>query len=348
MGSKMDAIIANVNKKVKEEIISKGLASYNYDKIPFTSPRMNYCTYGGVPVGKMTEFFGAEHGGKTTSALDIVANFQALERQTAENSAHYMPKDVLFCDCENTLDELWARKLNVDVDTMYDLHPKGQSAEEIFNLIEDTIKTEEFGLIVLDSLASMVSDDELKKSYDDKSFGGVSGPLSRFSKKMEQFCAKYNCTFVGLNQVRDEVNSTWGGYKTPGGRCWKHLCIARFEFRKGKYLDEKGVELPNNTPNPSGNKVELNMVKNKTCPANRKTGFYTLSYLNGIDYLADLVEVGQQLGVIHKESEKSSWYTIDGVENKVQGQYGVKKYLEDNVDILKSIEDIINEKIRQY
>jgi recombination protein RecA len=343
MGSKMDALMSEVNKKVKEEIISQGLASFNYRKIPFTSPRMNYCTYGGIPIGKITEFFGAEHGGKTTSALDIVANFQALERQKSVNDSKYIEKDVFYCDCENTLDSDWAQKLGVDTDRMYLLQPKAQSAEEIFNLITEAIETGDIGLVVIDSIAAMVSEDEFEKGYDEKSFGGISGPLSRFAKKMAMLTAKYNCTLIGINQVRDDVNSSWGGYKTPGGRAWKHNCIARFEFRKGKYIDEKGNELSNSADTPAGNLVMLAMVKNKTCPPNRRTGFYTLNYAIGIDYLADLIEVALKYEIIEKSG---AWFTVPGVPDKIQGQAGVRKYLEEHQDILKQVEDLIDAKIQ--
>lgn len=344
MGSKMDALMSEVNKKVKEEIISQGLASFNYRKIPFTSPRMNYCTYGGIPIGKIIEFYGAEHGGKTTSALDIVANFQALERQKSAEDDKYVERDVFYCDCENTLDSDWAQKLGVDTDRMYLLQPKAQSAEEIFNLITEAIETGDIGLVVIDSIAAMVSEDEFEKGYDEKSFGGISGPLSRFAKKMAMLTAKYNCTLIGINQVRDDVNSTWGGYKTPGGRAWKHNCIVRLEFRRGKFLDEKGNDLTNSAETPAGNKVEMTMVKNKTCPPNRRTGFYTLKYDVGIDYLADLIEVALKYEIIEKAG---AWFTIPGViDEKIQGQAGVKKYLEEHSDVLKQVEDLIDSKIK--
>ena len=342
MSSKMDALMSEVNKKVKEEIVFQGLASYNYHKIPFTSPRMNYCTYGGIPVGRVTEFFGAEHGGKTTSALDVVANFQALERQHSEEDDKYVVRSVFYADIENTLDSEWAQKLGVDTDSMYLLQPKSQSAEEIFNLITEVIETGEIGLVVIDSIAAMVSQDELDKGYDEKSFGGISGPLSRFSKKIEMLCAKYNCTLIGINQVRDDVNSTWGGYKTPGGRAWRHICICRFEFRKGKYIDEKGNELSNTAETPAGNKIMLSMVKNKTCPPNRRTGFYTLRYDMGIDYLADLVEVALKYGIIEKSG---AWFTIQDVPDKIQGQSGVYNYLTEHKDILSKVEDLLDQQM---
>ena len=102
MSSKMDALLVEINKKVKEEIVFKGLASYHYNKIPFSSPRANYCTYGGVPVGKVIEFYGTEHGGKTTSALDIVGRFQQLERKKAEEDSSYVEREAFYCDTENT------------------------------------------------------------------------------------------------------------------------------------------------------------------------------------------------------------------------------------------------------
>lgn len=340
MSSKMDALLAEVNKKVKEEIVFKGLASYHYNKIPFTSPRANYCTYGGVPVGKVIEFYGAEHGGKTTSALDVVGRFQELERQKAQTDSSYVEREAFYCDVENTLDSVWAEKLKVDTDRMYLLQPKSQSAEQIFNLITQAIETGDIGLVVLDSIAAMVSQDELEKDYDEKSFGGISGPLSRFSKKVEMLCAKYNCTFLAINQVRDDVNSSWGGYKTPGGRAWKHICIMRVEFSKGKFIDENGNELSNSTETPAGTLIQFKVVKNKTCPPDRRTGFYTITW-NGIDYLADLIEVALKYGLIEKSG---AWFKISGVDEKVQGQNGVRKYLETHSDVLDNIQSLIDEK----
>lgn len=342
MSSKMDALLSEVNKKVKEEIIFKGLASYNYNKIPFPSPRFNYCTYGGIPIGKVIEFSGPEHGGKTTSALGYVAEFQEMERQKAKEDADYAERDVFYCDVENTLDSDWAQKLGVDTDRMYLLQPKAQSAEQIFDLITDAIETGEIGFVVLDSIAAMVSQDELEKDYDEKSFGGISGPLSRFSKKIEMTCAKYNCTLLGINQVRDDVNSTWGGYKTPGGRAWKHICIMRVEFNKGKFIDENGNELSNNAETPAGTKIQFKVIKNKTCPPDRRLGFYTINW-NGIDYIADLIEVALKYGIIEKAG---AWFTIpDIVDDKIQGQAGMRKYLEENPDVLQQVETVINDKM---
>lgn len=337
----MDALLNEVNKKVKEEIVFKGLASYHYNKIPFLSPRFNYCTYGGIPIGKVIEFYGVEHGGKTTTALGEVSKFQELERKRAEEDPNYVERDVFYCDVENTLDSEWATRLNVDTNKMYLLQPKSQSAEDIFNLITDAIETGDIGLVVLDSIAAMVSQDELDKDYDEKSFGGISGSLSRFARKVEMLCAKYNCTFIGLNQVRDDVNSSWGGYKTPGGRAWKHICIMRVEFSKGKFIDENGNDLSNSTETPAGTLITFKVVKNKTCPPDRRVGFYTLRW-NGVDYLADLIEVGILCGVIEKTG---AWFKLPDVSDKIQGQNGVRKFLEEHPDVLEQVDAEISDRI---
>ena len=341
MASKMDELMKGLNKEVKEDILSRGLAQYNYQKIPFTSPRMNYCTYGGLPVGKLIEFYGEEHGGKTTSALDSVSNFQLLERQGADT---FKGKAVLYCDCENTLDVDWARKLNVDTDAMYVLQPKAQSAEQIFQLVTDAVETGEIGMFVIDSLGAMVSSGELdpKKTYEDKFYGGISMPLTRFSKKIEMLMTRHNCTGIGINQVREDMNSQWGGYTTPGGKAWKHLCAVRIQFSRGKFFDDKGNDLTRSAETPCGNYVQFSINKIKSAPPNRRTGFYTLNYEQGIDYLADLVEVALKYEIIEKSG---AWFKIDGVDDKVQGQNGVYNFLSENQEILDRIDALVNEKI---
>lgn len=342
MGLKLDEIVKNVNKAQKEEIISKGLSEYAYQRIPFTSLRMNYCTYGGVPKGKLIEFYGEEHGGKTTTALDLIANYQNSEDE----------RDVLYIDAENTLDYEWAKKLGVDVDKMYILQPKSQSAEEIFQIIYDSVDTGEVGMWVLDSIGVLVSQQEMDKTLEDKTYGGIAKALTLFGKKIEMLMQRYKCTGIGINQQREDLNSMWGGTTTPGGRAWKHLCSVRMQFSRGKFVDEKGAELSRSAESPAGNIVMMSMTKNKTCPPNRKTGFYTLNYENGIDYLSDLIEVGIRYDIINKHG---AWYSIANpdtgeiITDKLQGAAKVKEYLmeDKNIEILQFIENYIDKKIQE-
>lgn len=336
MGLKLDEIVNDINKKAKEEIITKGLGEFNYNRIPFTSPRMNYCTFGGLPIGKITEFYGEEHGGKTTSALDIVANYQNMKDA----------RDVLYVDAENTLDVEWAQKIGVDIDSMYILQPKSQSAEEIFQIICDSVDTGEVGLWVLDSIGALMSQQEIEKEMDERTYGGISMALTKFGKRIEMLMHRHNATGIGINQMRDNIGSTWGGQVTPGGNAWRHFCAVRLQFSRGKFIDEKGNELTRSAENPAGNIVLMSMTKNKTCPPSRRTGFYTLNYAEGIDYLKDLVDVAIKYGIIDK---RGAWFNIVDIQTgeilqeKIHGQAEVYSLLESDTDLLARIEKMVED-----
>ena len=338
---KLDDVIKDLNKKTKENVVTVGLPSYEFKRIPFTSPRMNYCTFGGIPVGKITEFFGEEHGGKTTTALDIIANYQQSDDS----------RKVLYVDAENTLDVEWARKLGVDVDNLIVFKPTSQSAEEIFQFILDAIDTGEIGLWVLDSIGALASAQELDKTMEEKTYAGISGPLTVFGRKVEMLMHRHQCTGIGINQIRDDLGAMWAGaVKTPGGKGWKHYCAVRMQFSKGKYIDEDGNDLNSKAESPAGNYVLMSMIKNKSCPPTRRTGFYTLNYEYGIDYLKDLVEVAMKYGVVDKSG---AWYSIvdQGTGEliaKLQGMANVYKYLEnpDNESALTLIENYIEEQMK--
>ena len=334
MGMKLDEIMKNANKRFKEEIVTQGLSEYSYRRIPFTSPRMNYCTFGGIPIGKITEFYGEEHGGKTTTALDIVANYQQMDDG----------RDVLYVDAENTLDVEWARKIGVDVDKMYILQPKSQSAEEIFQIICDSVDTGEVGLWVLDSIGALLSSQELEKTLEDKTYGGIAKPLTLFGKKVEMLMQRHKCTGIGINQIREDLNSSWGGISTPGGKAWKHFCSVRMQFSRGKFIDEKGNELTRSAESPVGNIVMMSMTKNKTCPPTRRTGFYTINYEFGIDYLRDLIEVAIKYDIVRKSG---SWFDIVDIETgeiidgKIHGQTAVTELLANHPGYLQKVEELV-------
>ena len=339
----IEEVVQSLNKQHKEVLITRGLAKYDYDRIPFTSPRLNYMTFGGIPKGKLIEFFGENHGGKTTTALDVVANYQ----QDPDS------KGVLYADLENSLDVVWARKLGVDFDreNFYVLKPSGQGAETVFEMIIKMLETGDIGLAVIDSLGVMMSNQAFEKSIEDKTYGGIAMALTNFSKKAEMLCNKFDITIIGINQLRADMNSPYGGMSTPGGEAWKFLCSARFEFKMGKYIDEKGNDLTRQAENPSGNYVLVSMKKNKTCPPTRRTGFYTLNYYTGIDYLKDLIEVAIKYNLI---IQSGAWFAIVDPDTgeqiiKLQGQPRVYDYLEDleNIEVLKKIEAFIDKKIKE-
>lgn len=333
MGTKLDALIKEVNKKAKEEIVTVGLNDYSYKRIPFSSPRMNYCTYGGLPMGKLIEFYGEEHGGKTTTALDIVANYQKMS-----------DRDVLYVDAENTLDVEWAKKIGVDVEKLIIMQPKSQSAEEIFQIICDAVETDEVGLWVLDSIGVLLSQQEWDKTLEEKTYGGISKPLTQFSKRVESLMARHRCTGIGINQMREVIGSQFPMQTTPGGKAWKHCCAVRMQFSKGPFIDSAGNELTRSAESPAGNVVLMSMMKNKSCPPTRRTGRYTLNYETGIDWIRDLLDLAIRFEIVDK---RGAWFSINDIEtgevlvDKVQGQARLLEILKTDNSVLSRVKQMV-------
>jgi len=338
MGTKIDEIMKRVNKDLKEEAITKGMPVYEYSKVPFTSPRMNYITYGGLPLGRLVEFYGEEGGGKTTTALDVIANFQNI----------HPDKEVFYVDAENTLDIEWARKIGVDVDNIRLYQPKTESAEFIFQIIKEMTNTGETGLWVLDSVPCLTAEKDLGKELtDDARVGGISGILTRFCREIVGPCAKNDCMGIFINQIRDKINSTIPGQtNTPGGRALKHFCTTRIEFRKGTYLDENGKNLSRSSGEPNSQKIMVNMVKTKFCRPNRHVGQYTINYDTGIDYITDLIEQAMYYEIIVKSG---SWYKIVDTEtgeilsDKLQGLGNVHEKLDSDTELMERVEVLVND-----
>ena len=383
--SKLDILVNQINKQFKEDIASRGIPVRHFEKIPFSSPLANYMTYGGIPRGKIIEFAGEENSGKTTTALDIVANAQKLfkkeyieeiESYQLEDSKQKLSKEqqtrcqylnergikkVVYCDCENTLDEDWARKLNVDVDEMILLKPMSQSAEEIFEMLLQMIETDEVGLVVIDSLGVMISQQAYEKDMTEKTMGGIAAPLTLFSKKAELLCTKYDCTIIGINQLRDDM-SGFGQVITPGGRGWKHNCSLRLVFKKGNYLDEAGNTLKRSASSPAGNEVNIAILKTKVCKPDRKNGYYTLNYTNGVDVVSDTAELACFYDIIQK---RGSYFSIIDIETgeimqdvidndidtfkelKFQGRPALLQYLKSNETIFNKIYNQSMERLKE-
>lgn len=332
--SKLDILVKQINRQYKEDIASRGIPTRHFAKIPFSSPLANYMTYGGIPRGRIIEFAGEENSGKTTTALDIVANAQKLfEKEYTEEIESYQLEDskqkltkeqdtrlhylnergkkrVVYCDCENTLDEEWARRLGVDTDEMILLKPMSQTAEQIFEMLLQMMETDEVGLVVIDSLGVMLSAQAYEKTMEEKTYGGIAAPLTLFSKKAELLCTKYDCTLIGINQMREDM-SGFGQQITTGGKGWKHNCSLRLMFRKGDFIDEHNNTLRRSSTSPAGNLVEIAIAKTKVCTPDRRNGYYTLKYNTGVDIISDTVELAILYDIIQKGG---SWYSIIDIE----------------------------------
>ena len=336
--SNLDLIIKDLNKKMKVGNIQLGVDFQAVQKIPFSSCRLNYMTYGGIPVGRIAEFYGADGSGKTTTAIDVAGNAQRM----------FSDKKVLFVDIEHTFDSCWATKLGLNCDDIIYLDPDSMGAEEVFNMMIELIDSGEISLCVLDSIGAMVSMQANEKQIGERTYGGVSMALTEFSKKITPVLARTQTAFIGINQVRDDMNSMYGGTTTTGGRAWRHSCSTRLEFRKGNYIDEKGNHLSRACENPAGNIVNVALVKSKVCRPDRKVGFYTLKYLEGIDYVSDAVDVAIKVGLV---VQGGAWFSLVDIEtgeilNKFQGKSKLVEHLKENdnyTDFYSKLEKLLNE-----
>lgn len=336
--SNLDLIIKDLNKKMKVGNIQLGVDFREVQKIPFSSCRLNYMTYGGIPVGRIAEFYGADGSGKTTTAIDVAGNAQKM----------FPDKKVLFVDIEHTFDSCWATKLGLNCDDIIYLDPDSMGAEEVFNLMIDIIDTGEISLCILDSIGAMVSMQANEKQIGERTYGGISMALTEFTKKITPVLSRTQSTFIGINQARDDMNSPYGGTTTTGGKCWRHGCSTRLEFRKGNYIDEKGNKLSRACENPAGNIVDVSFVKSKVDRPDRKVGFYTLKYLEGVDYISDAIDVAIKLGLV---IQGGAWFSLVDIEtgeilNKYQGKSKLVEYLKENdnyEDFYSKLEKLLNE-----
>lgn len=376
----IDLKMAEINKKFKAQIINQGTNIIEVAKIPFSSPTANWMTYGGIPVGKITEFFGGEGGGKTTSALDICANAQKKfnevfeqhrekvldeieqlkEKDTKESKKkadklmsdlmEYVergPRVVVYIDAEQTLDVQWAQLLGVDTEAMILVRPQEQTAEQVLQIAIDLIATGDVGLCVLDSIPMLVSQNIFNEDMDKKSYGGISQALTVFCSKVTPHLTQQQCAFIGINQIREDLASMYNTVSTPGGKMWKHACSLRLRFRKDTLLDMNNGELTSRAENPAGNRVGIEIAKTKVCKPDRRIGYYTLNYTEGIDVLADIITVALQYRIL---KQGGSWYyyldeegnaEVDAENNEIKFQ-GKAKLLDELRNDEEFKEDVIS------
>ncbi len=371
----LDNLIKEINRQAKDNIAFKGLPHVRMKKIPFSSPRANYMLYGGIPRGRIIEFSGDEGSGKTTSALDLVGQAQRMFRREYDTELNDLQsrdklnkeqstrlvqlesvgsKRIVYVDCENTLDTEWAEKLRVDVDNLILLKPQAQSAEEIFQMVDEMVETGEVGMVVIDSLGVMVSQQALEKSIEDKTYGGISTALTKFTNVITPKLSKYDCTIICINQMREDLSASYVSYRTPGGKSFKHGCSVRIMFRKGDYINEEGREVRRGVDNPAGNFVDMKILKTKSCKPDRLNGFYTLRYETGVDIIADLVEVAIKYNLM---TQNGSWYQLvdgetgeiiedeNGEPLKVQGKAGLINLFKENETLLEELKGLIAKKV---
>ena len=368
-----------INKKKREWASPNLMDGADIDrsaKIPFSSPLLNWATYGGIPRNKITEFHGLPGGGKTTTAVDICKNAVTIfhneyESQVAdmrkkvssgkkelagplEDLIEQGPKKVFYLDLEHAFDKKWSTTLGLDDSEIEIMQPPDIPAEEILQTLQELIETGEIGTVVLDSLPSLVPKAELEKKYGERTVASLAGLLNVFMRKIVPILTRYECTFLMINQVRDNMDNPYI-VNTPGGNAPKFYASLRILFRLGTPVDFVGNELPSSTENPAGFIVNAKIVKQKSAPWDRKLGTYYLMTQTGIRADFDYAKLAvTKYGIIRKNSARFTMCDPEtgevlqnesGAPIKVNGMAKVFDYLQNNPQYYEKVKQFIDNDI---
>ena len=358
--SSLNEVLKSISKKYGDTVVKIGVDDLTVDGvISLGSPSADFCLYGGIPEGRITEFSGAEGSGKTTTAFICAGMYQkkGLERNP-EN-----PRAIVFLDNEGTADTVWAKILGYDmsedakVPTIC-LRPEAQSAEEIFDMALNMLKTGEVGLLIFDSIATLVPQQIAEESMEKQQIGGVAKSLTRFANTAIGLLRKYKATLIAINQVRENISGYGDPLITPGGRSWKHACSSRIMFKRGDFFDEDGNKLQKkDAQSPAGHMVEMYVLKTKTCRWDRKLSMYSLNYSKGVDIVADTVDVATHFGYIQNPAQ-GSFVVVDpdtgetmkddsGKDIKIRGKKNLVDYFRNNISMWKKIYNLCEDKLKQ-
>lgn len=352
-------VLKTISKKYGESVVKVGVDDLGADgMLSLGSPSADFAVYGGVPEGRIVELCGAEGSGKTTTAFLIAASYQREELKRNPDS----PRSIILLDNEGTADPVWARKLgyNMDADAEVPtviIRPEAQSAEEIFDMALDMLKTGEVGLLIFDSIATLVPQQIADESMEKQQMGGIAKALTRFANTAIGLLRKYHATLIAINQVRENMTGYGDSLSTPGGRAWKHACSMRLMFKRGAFFDEDGNELTKSAQSPAGHVVEMYVLKTKTCKWDRKLAYYHLNYVKGVDVIADTIDVATHLGYIDNSTQgtfklvdpETGEVTTDanGEPIKIRGKKNVATYFKEHMDDWKVLYDKLYDKLCQ-
>src|SRR5215813_10296959 len=267
---------------------------------------------GGFPRGRVVEIFGPESSGKTTVALQVVAEAQKAGGMAA------------FVDAEHALDPIYAKKLGVDVDNLLVSQP--DYGEQALEIAEALVRSNAIDVLVVDSVAALVPKAELDGEMGDSHVGLQARLMSQALRKLTGIVAKSKTSLIFINQIREKIGVMFGNPETTtGGRALKFYASMRIDIRRVGAIKE-GEET-------TGSRTRLRVVKNKVAPPFRSAEFDIL-YGEGISREGDLLD----LGIAHKIVDKSgSWFSY-GEIRLGQGRENARLFLKDNPDLTAEID----------
>jgi recombination protein RecA len=267
---------------------------------------------GGFPRGRINEIFGPESSGKTTIALQVVAEAQRGGGMAA------------FIDVEHALDPIYARKLGVDVDNLLVSQP--DYAEQALEITSALISSGSIDVLVVDSVAALVPKAELDGEMGDAFVGVQARLMSQAMRKLTGIVSKSKTCLIFINQIREKIGVMFGNPETTsGGRALKFYSSVRADIRRIAAIKEGDVVI--------GSRTKIKVVKNKVAPPFREAEFDIL-YGEGISKEGDLLDLGVAQNIIEKSG---SWFSYKG-DRIGQGRENARQFLKDNPDIRQRVD----------
>lgn len=276
---------------------------------------------GGIPRGRVIEIFGPESSGKTTVALNCIAQAQKEGGMAA------------FIDAEHALDPLYAKKLGVDINNLLVSQP--DSGEQALEIAEALVRSGAIDIVVIDSVAALVPKAELDGEMGDVHVGLQARLMSQALRKLTAHISKSRACAVFINQIREKVGVIYGSNEvTTGGRALKFYSSIRIEVRKGEAI-KQGTET-------IGNRTKAKIVKNKVAPP-FKTAEFDIMFGTGISREGDLLDIASEMDIVQKSG---AWFSYQG-ERLGQGRENVKEHIKNNPDLFSELEKLVRESVIQ-
>jgi len=270
---------------------------------------------GGLPKGRIVEIYGPESSGKTTLALHVVAEAQKAGGACA------------FVDAEHALDPVYAKKLGVNIDELLISQP--DAGEQALEIADTLVRSGAISVLVVDSVAALVPRAELEGDMGDSHMGLQARLMSQALRKLTSSISKSNCLVIFINQIRQKIGIMFGNPETTsGGNALKFYASVRLDIRRIGAIKDKDDII--------GNQTRVKVVKNKVAPPFRTVEF-DIMYGEGISKNGEIVDLGVSAEIIEKSG---SWFSYN--EQRIgQGRENVKRFLAENTDLAKEIEDKI-------
>ena len=316
----LEQVLADIEKQFgKGSIMKLGDESHNeIDTVSSGSLTLDIALgVGGYPKGRIIEIYWPESSGKTTFALEAIAEVQKAGGKAA------------FIDAEHALDPVYAKNLGVDINDLLLSQP--DTGEQALEICEALVRSEAISIVVIDSVAALVPQAEIEGEMGDSHVGLQARLMSQALRKLSGTISKTNTIAIFINQLREKVGVLFGNPETtPGGRALKFYSTIRLDVRRGEQIK--------NGDNVIGNKTNVKIVKNKVAPP-FKTASVEIMYGQGVSREAEILDLASEIGIVDKSG---AWYSYNG-EKIGQGKENAKQFLRDNPTIKEEIENKVRE-----